>query len=289
MRIAIIGSNGQLGTDLVKAFAGHEVVAWKHSDFDVRDHQRAFEAITVVRPDAVINTAAFHKTDACEDEPEVAFATNALATRNLGRACKTCGATLVHISTDYVFDGRKGAPYVEDDAARPINVYGASKFAGEQFVAAACDRYYIARVASLFGIAGASGKGGNFVETMLAKASRGEPIAVIDDITMSPTYTVDAAQAIRGLVEASAAPGLYHLTNAGACTWYAFAREIFRQAGLTTNLRSTTIAAMPSKTRRPAYSALASHRLGTTGAGPLRSWQDALAAYIEKRSVRSLA
>ncbi len=285
MRVAIIGSNGQLGSDLVKAFSGHDVIAWTRNDFDVRDHPRASDAIATVRPDLVINTAAFHKTDACEDDPELAFAVNAVAVRNLAHACEASGAALVQISTDYVFDGQKGEPYTEDDCPRPINTYGVSKLAGERFVQAICSRHYVIRLASIFGVAGASGKGGNFVETMLAKARRGEVLTVVDDVTMSPTYTLDAAVAICRLVDAGAQSGVYHLTNTGACTWYEFAGEILRQSGITAVLNPTSIAAMSPKAPRPRHSALTSRRLRAYGLPPMRLWREALATYLEARPV----
>jgi dTDP-4-dehydrorhamnose reductase len=288
MRVAIIGANGQLGSDLVKAFEGHEVIPWTRSDFDVRDHARAAEAIASAHPDIVINTAAFHKTEACEDDPQLAFAVNAIAVRNLAQACEACGVTLVHISTDYVFDGEKGAPYTEEDAPRPLNVYGVSKLAGERFVETICQRYYVVRVASLFGLAGASGKGGNFVETLLAKASRGETLTVVDDITMSPTFSADAAGMIRSIVEHALPFGLYHVTNAGCCTWYTFALEIVRQAGVNAEVRRTVTAAMGSRVRRPRNSALSSTRLLAAGLRVLPAWQDALSRYLRARVSRRL-
>lgn len=282
--MAIVGANGQLGTELVNQFSQHDVIPWIRRDFDVRDHRRAEDAVLSARPDVLVNTAAFHKTDACEDDPALAFAVNALAVRNLARACSACDAAFVHVSTDYVFDGAQRSPYVEEDRPNPINVYGTSKLAGEHFAAAACPRSYIVRIASLFGTAGSSGKGGNTVEMVLAKAGRGEVLTFVDDVVMSPTYAVDAACAIRSLFEAAAPSGTYHLTNAGACSWYAFAGEILRLSGVKADLRATTLAALAPKARRPHYSALASRRLPALGVEPLRPWQEALAAYLTDRA-----
>ena len=284
MRVAIVGANGQLGTELVNQFSQHEVIPWTRRDFDVRDHRRVEEAVLSARPDVLVNTAAFHKTDACEDDPALAFSVNALAVRNLARACATCNTAFVHMSTDYVFDGAQRSPYVEEDAPHPINVYGTSKLAGEHFAAAACRRSYIVRIASLFGSAGSSGKGGNTVEVILAKAGRGEVLSFVDDVVMSPTYAVDAARTIRLLVEAAAPSGTYHVTNAGACSWYAFAAEVLRLAGVKADLRTTTLAELAPKARRPHYSALTSQRLSALGVKPLRPWQEALAAYITDRA-----
>ncbi len=284
MRVAIVGANGQLGTELVNQFSQHDIIPWTRRDFDVRDHRGVEDAVLSARPDVLINTAAFHKTDACEDDPALAFSINALAVRNLARASAACNAAFVHMSTDYVFDGAQRSPYVEEDRPNPINVYGASKLAGERFAAAACRRSYVVRIASLFGTAGSSGKGGNTVEVVLARAGRGEILTFVDDVVMSPTYAVDAARAIRLLVEAAAPSGTYHVTNAGTCSWYAFAGEILRLAGVRADLRATTLAELAPKARRPHYSALTSQRLPALGLKPLRPWQEALAAYLTDRA-----
>ena len=274
MKIGIIGANGQLGTDLVRVFTDHEVLAWTRSDFDIRDPRLATHVITQARPDVVINTAAFHKTDACEDDIETAFSVNAIGARTVARAGAACGAAVVYVSTDYVFGGEKVTPYVEDDPPSPINACGVSKLAGERLTAAVA-RHYIVRVASLFGLAGASGKGGNFVETMLAKAGRGEALTVVNDITTSPTYTLDAAQLIRQLIEAAPPQGIYHIVNYGACTWFAFAAEILRQARLSADLKPTSAASMISRARRPLFSALASSQGPAAGRPLLRPWHAA--------------
>lgn len=284
MRVAIVGANGQLGTELVNQFSQHDIIPWTRRDFDVRDHRGVEDAVLSARPDVLINTAAFHKTDACEDDPALAFSINALAVRNLARASAACNAAFVHMSTDYVFDGAQRSPYVEEDRPNPINVYGTSKLAGEHFAAAACRRSYVVRIASLFGTAGSSGKGGNTVEVVLARAGRGEILTFVDDVVMSPTYAVDAARAIRLLVEAAAPSGTYHVTNAGTCSWYAFAGEILRLAGVRADLRATTLAELAPKARRPHYSALTSQRLPALGLKPLRPWQEALAAYLTDRA-----
>jgi dTDP-4-dehydrorhamnose reductase len=288
MRVAIIGANGQLGTDLVKAFSNHDVMAWTRQDFDICDHGRMAAVIQGTRPDAVVNTAAFHNTDACEEHPELAFEVNAIAVRQLAHVCQSCGAALVQISTDFVFDGEKRQPYTEEDCPRPLNVYGASKAAGERFVATICRSHYIVRVASLFGGVETAGKR-SFVEMVLHKAERGEPLVVVDDVVMSPTYTADASRAIRGLVEAVAPHGVYHVTNAGACSWYTFALEILRLGGFKVNIRPTTLAAFAAKTPRPPYSALASNTLRAAGLAPLPPWREALQAYLNTRSLKASA
>ncbi len=288
MRVGIIGVSGRLGQALLRAFDGHEVIGWRRTDFDIRDHARTADAILTANPDILVNTAAFHNTDACEDDPAQAFAVNAIAVRNIAQACQKFGALLVQISTDYVFDGRKLEPYEEGDRPNPINVYGVSKLAGEHFVEAICERYYIPRVASLFGAGGSLTKR-SFVEMVLGKAERGEPLVVVDDVVMSPTYTEDAARAIRGLIEARVPYGVYHVTNTGACSWYAFALEIFRATGARGDLRPTTLEAFAPKAPRPRYSALAPGALIAAGLDPLRPWQEALHAYLKARSVKAPA
>jgi len=282
MRVGIIGVSGRLGKALLRAFDGHEVIGWRRADFDIRDHARTADAILTASPDILVNTAAFHNTDACEDDPAQAFAVNAIAVRNIAQACQKCGALLVHISTDYVFDGQKLEPYEEGDRPNPLNVYGVSKLAGEHFVRATCERYYIPRVASLFG-AGESLTKRSFVETVLGKAERGEPLNMVDDVVMSPTYAEDAARAVRGIIEAQAPFGIYHLTNTGACSWYDFAGEILREAGITADLRPIALENFAPKAARPRYSALSSRALVAAGFQPLRPWKQALHDYLTTR------
>lgn len=281
MRVAVIGSNGQLGTDLVKAFSvRHEVIPLTHRDVEVTDESSCAK-LKDLAPDVVINTAAFHKTDQCEDEPLRAFHINAIGARNVALACAEIGAAAVFVSTDYVFDGQSRRPYVESDPPSPINAYGISKLAGELFTRQT-DKHYVVRVASLFGSAGASGKGGNFVETMIAKAKRGEAISVIGDIRMSPTYTRDAAEAMVAMVEKRVPYGVCHVTNSGECSWYEFAGAIFQILGLRVTLNAASSSSYPSKARRPSYSALASSILGEWGIR-MPNWKDALGRYLEEK------
>ena len=202
MRVAVIGSAGQFGTDLVDILrrGNYEVFGLRHREIECSDPISIEKALKTVRPEVVVNCAAFVRVDDAEGRPEDAFRVNAVGALNVARACAWLDALCVYVSTDFVFDGTKGAPYTETDAPHPINVYGVSKLAGEYLVQANCPRWLIARMASLFGRAGSSGKGGNWVETILAKAKAGEPLRLIDDIRMSPTYTRDAAQALERLL-----------------------------------------------------------------------------------------
>lgn len=278
MRVAVIGSTGQLGTDLVRVLSGgHEVIALTHRDIEV-EKAESYRIIEEKRPDAVINTAAFHRTDDCEVYPERAFNVNAVGAKNVAEACSRIGSVCVYISTDYVFDGRKGAPYDEFDQPNPLNVYGVSKLAGEFFTRNYCERHYVVRVASLFGVAGASGKGGNFVETMIGKARRGEELRVVDDVTMSPTYTLDAASAIRQLLEDERDYGTYHVTNSGYCSWFEFAKAIFELLEMDVSLEPIKSSEFASKARRPAFSALTSVK-GVR----LRGWREALKEYLKEK------
>jgi len=285
MKIAVIGSTGQLGTDLIKTLEnGYEVVGLVHKDIEVADYDSCL-ILKEHQPDIVINTAAFHKTDQCENEPLKTFSVNALGARNVALVSKEIAATTVFISTDYVFDGSKKEPYTEDDAPAPINTYGISKLAGEHFTKQN-PKHYIVRIASVFGKAGASGKGGNFVETMITKAKNNDPITVIDDMWMSPTYTKDAASIMKGILELQLPFGVYHATNKGYCSWYQFAQEIFQITGLNPTLTPIKTEQLSLKARRPRFSALTSTKLSRYNLEP-REWKEALRAYlIEKGHIQ---
>lgn len=288
-KIAIIGAKGQLGSDLVRTFkdTGHEIVPLTHADIDVVDLYSSGKMLEKIQPDIVINCAAYVRVDDAEDYPDKAFAVNALGARNIALVCKDLDANLVHISTDYVFDGRKKHPYTEDDIPDPLDVYGTSKLAGEYFVKNIVENHYIIRSSSLFGIAGASGKGGNFVETMIKKARNNEDIKVVNDMIMSPTYTRDAAEMIRKILEKELPFGVYHAANGGQCSWYEFAGAIFNILGMETNLSPTKTDILRSKARRPMYSPLVSMKLNNYGL-KMESWEEALRNYlIEKEYIES--
>lgn len=284
MKTVVIGSSGQLGTDLMQSLSSNpsaDVVGLTHKELDVADSS-AREAIVRQKPDVVINTAAFHKTDACEDDPATAFRVNATGSLNIAMACKDADAICVYVSTDYVFSGDKGEPYTEKDAPNPINVYGVSKLAGEGLASAYAPRHYIVRSSSLFGQAGASGKGGNFVETIIRKASDKEEIKVVDDIRMSPTSTADLAEGVRQVIERRLPYGIYHVANSGSCSWWEFAKEIVAMVGFDANIGRTTSAQYPTKARRPRMSALSSAKL-TAYQISLPPWKDALRDYLQAK------
>ncbi len=285
MRIVLIGSNGQLGSDLVKVLQPvHGLVLLTHTDVEVTDRASVNAMMETHRPDLVMNMAAFHKVDACEEQVELTFAVNTYGVRNLAQACRAYGAALLHMSSDYVFGGDKtrATPYIETDPPAPINVYGIAKLAGENFIRYLLDRHYILRVTGLYGVAGSSGKGGNFVELMLRLAKEGKPIRVVDDQRMTPTYTVDLARQIAALIETEQY-GLYHATSQGSCTWHEFAAEIFRQSGLAPNLGKAKTGDFGERATRPAYSVLENKALQSIGLDQMRPWQEALTAYLAER------
>lgn len=281
MKVAIIGSNGQLGSDLVKAFkAQHEVLGFTHKDLDIADYNSCL-ILKKASPKIVINTAAFHKTDQCEEEPLKTFAVNALGAKNVAAVSQEIGATTVFISTDYVFDGSKNEPYTEEDAPNPINTYGISKLAGECYTRQNL-KHYIIRVASLFGVAGASGKGGNFVETMIDKAKKGQTIDVVDDMWMSPTYTTNAAETIKKILELNLPFGVYHVTNEGKCSWFQFACEIFNVLNLSPQINPIKTYQLQTKAKRPMFSALQSVKLPKYGI-KMQKWEEALKNYLAEK------
>ncbi len=282
MRVAIVGAKGQLGHDLIRALSEWELIPLNHADLDVCDFQRVRDKLTDIKPRAVINTAAFHRVDDCEDEVEKAFLVNAYAPRHLAQVCADLECTLVHISTDYVFDGKKNAAYSEEDTPNPLSVYGNSKLAGEYFVRAICPKHLVVRTSGLYGIAGSSGKGGNFVETMIRLAREGKPIRVVNDQVLTPTHTKDLAQTLRQLIKIDRS-GLYHVTNGGQCSWYDFAGKIFELLGSKPDFGPTTTASYKLKAMRPACSVLAHRQLERTGLDGPPHWHDALRAYLSEK------
>lgn len=284
MRIAIIGANGQLGSDLVKVFnsSKHEIVPLTHADIDVTKSELSEKVLRNVQPDVIINCAAYVRVDDAEDNADIAFGVNAIGARNVARICEELNSTLMHISTDYVFDGRKEKPYIEDDVPNPVNVYGNSKLAGEYFVRNIPEGYYVIRSSSLFGAAEARGKGGNFVENMIKKAKSFEEIRVVDDMVMSPTYTRDAAGMIRDILMAELPSGIYHVANSGSCSWFDFTKAIFEMQDMDVNLLPIKTSALRSKAKRPMFSALVSARLKKHGL-EMPSWGDGLRGYLNEK------
>ena len=282
MKILIIGANGQLGTDLVTILRRYQVIALTHQEIEVRDHQETRKILEGHKPEVVINTSAYHRVDLCEDHLEEAFKVNAYAVRNLAWVCQDLESVLVHLSTDYVFGGEKKNPYREEDLPNPLNAYGVSKLAGEYFVCQICQAYFIIRTSGLYGVAGASGKGGNFVELMIRLAKEGKPIKVVKDQVLTPTYTKELAKKIAQLIE-TGEYGLYHVTNNGQCSWYEFTGVIFELAGLHPDLSATTSEEFGAKAKRPHYSVLENANLRKLGLDDLSSWREALEQYLKEK------
>jgi dTDP-4-dehydrorhamnose reductase len=285
MKVAIIGANGQLGTDLIGVF-GEEAIPLTHRDLDVTD-PKSLKLLKELKPEVVINTAAYVRVDDAEVAVEEAFRVNALGALNVAKVCDELGAIDVYISTDYVFDGAKGEPYTEDDVPNPINVYGLSKYTGEIFTRNYATRHYVLRVAGLYGAAGASGKGGNFVEFMIQKARKGAELKVVDDQFMNPTFTGDVAELLQRLLWAKPAFGMYHMVNEGYCSWYEFAHEIFGILGWDVKIKPIKSSELPRLARRPLFSALTNGKLEQLGLH-MRPWHEALADYLTtKRNIKT--
>lgn len=286
MKYAVLGAAGQLGHDLCLCLDG-EVIALTRCQLDLTRAESARAVLTSLRPDVVINCAAYNFVDRAESEPESAFAVNAWGVRGLATVCRDLDCVLVHFSTDYVFglDENRRSPYAETDAPGPVSAYGLSKLTGEYLIRAICPKHVIIRTCGLYGVWGSGGKGGNFIETMLRLAGQQKPLRVVNDQVCTPSYTVDVAAATAALVPTQHY-GLYHLTNAGSCTWFDFARTIFDMSQTPVELAPVTSREFGAAARRPAYSVLNNRSYAALGLPPMRDWRAALAAYLEERRQR---
>ena len=282
MKILLIGANGQLGSDLTKFLLPHEVIGTTHAILDVTQPEQIIQQVQIFRPAVIINTAAFHKVDVCETEVLTAFQVNAVGVKNLCLAAREVDATLVHFSTDYVFEGNLRRPLTEQDETNPVNAYGVSKLAGEKIIRYLWEKSFVIRTCGLYGHAGSSGKGGNFVETMLKKAKTNDSIRVVHDQVLTPTSTRELARKVAELIQTEHF-GLYHVTSHGACSWYEFAAAIFEIAGIKATLSPTTSAEFKSPARRPAFSVLENAHLKQWGMDDMKSWQEALRDYVLER------
>lgn len=279
MRALVAGARGQLGRELVARLGGEIVWAGGRDELDVTDETAVAALVARLAPDVVWNATAWNRVDAAESEPERAFAVNALAPRALARAAREAGALLVHVSTDYVFDGASSRPYREDDAPRPLSVYGASKLAGERHVLDSGAEALVVRTSGVLGRGGSAQKGGSFVDRILAQARAGRPLRVVADQVFAPTLASDLAQALLALVGARAR-GLVHVTNQGACSWHELARLALAAAGLTAPVEAIAAADLALPARRPAYSVLDTSRYRDLGLPPLRDFREALAELV---------
>ncbi|HEY2715531.1 MAG TPA: dTDP-4-dehydrorhamnose reductase [Solirubrobacterales bacterium] len=276
MKLLVTGAAGMLGRDLMLAAgnAGHDVVGFGRAELDVSDADAVRRKVDLERPDVLINSAAWTDVDGAETAEEAAFAVNGAGAGNVAAAAAEVGASVVQVSTDYVFDGAKRAPYVESDQPAPLSAYGRTKLAGEEAAIAANKRHFVVRSAGLYGIGG-----NNFVETMLRLGAMQSEVTVVRDQVGSPTYTWHLAYGIVRLIE-GVEFGIHHMAAAGECSWYEFAREIFELAKVDCKVLSVTTEEFGRPAARPAYSALTSQR-----EHPIRlpSWQDGLAGYLAQR------
>jgi dTDP-4-dehydrorhamnose reductase len=288
MNIAVIGSNGQLGSDVVDAFRaqGHEVRALTHADIELSNLESVRSSLSSRPPHLVVNAAAMHHVENCEQDPQKAFAVNAIGARNLAVVTRDLGTTLIHVSTDYVFDGNKGEPYVESDTPLPLNVYGNSKLAGEHFVRTLNPKHFVLRTSALYGKNPCRAKGGlNFVDLMLKLAGERGRVRVVDSEFVSPTAAADVARQIVALSGCDAY-GLYHATAEGSCSWYDFAREIFSIADIDVKLEVASPTEFPAKVPRPSYSVLENRELKNRRLNLFAPWQAGLMNYLCKTETR---
>lgn len=277
MRFLVTGVKGQLGHDVMEELAlrGHTGVGVDVEEMDITDAQAVDRGIRQAQADGVIHCAAYTAVDAAEDEPEVCMKVNAEGTENIARVCRELDLPMMYISTDYVFDGEGERPWEPDDPCDPLNVYGKSKYLGELAVQKYLEKYYIVRIAWVFGV-----NGKNFIKAMLNKAKTTDQVKVVDDQVGSPTYTRDLAVLVVDMMETDHY-GVYHATNEGICTWYEFAKEIFAQAGIAMEVTPISADEYPAKAKRPHNSRMDKSRLDEKGFRRLPTWQDALKRYLK--------
>ncbi|KOS66616.1 dTDP-4-dehydrorhamnose reductase [Lysinibacillus contaminans] len=280
MKIMVTGANGQLGQELVKQLSssGHDLFAFTKTELDITDIEQVDAVCNDIRPNIIINAAAYTNVDGAETNQELAFQVNEIGQRNLAVAAEKIGAKICYISTDYVFNGQASSPYTEYMNVDPLGVYGQSKYAGEFLTKTLSTKYFIVRTAWVYGEFGP-----NFVKTMLKLAEEKTEIGVVHDQIGSPTYTVDLAEFLIELVQTEKY-GIYHSTNSGTCSWYEFAKEIFKVTNKDIVVNPLTSEQFPRPAKRPAYSVLGDLSLRINGFTPRRHWKDALYEYINKNN-----
>ncbi len=286
-KVAVIGSSGQLGTDISSVLSqdvGINLYLLDHSKIECTDKLSVENALFDINPEVVINCAAFVRVDDCEEESHAAFSVNALGASYVAQACVDIDATVVYISTDYVFDGGKSSPYTEQDTTNPLNVYGESKLEGERLVRDLCPKHFIVRSSGLYGHrqGNKGGLAGNFVETMLKLADKGGLIRVVNDQILTPTFTKDLGGTIAELVDTDKY-GTYHITNSGECSWYEFGKTVFELSGLSPDYGPVSSSKYGAKAKRPEYSVLDNTSIHSLGITPLRPWKEALKQYLNLR------
>ncbi|WP_188175428.1 dTDP-4-dehydrorhamnose reductase [Paenibacillus sedimenti] len=285
-RIVLLGANGQLGSDIRSVFAGtevYELIPLTREQLNVENTESVIPFLeNLGHFDVLINCTAFHNTEECESDPLKALMVNSIAVLRMATFCKQHDVTMIHFSTDYVFDGNQSSPYTEEAETHPLNVYGSTKAAGEKAIAAYLDRFFIFRVSSLYGVAGSSGKGGNFIETMIRLVKQGKPVSIVNDVVMSPTYTLDVAQAVKAFLDRNVADyGIYHCSGEGGCSWYDLAVETFTLCGLSYDATPIPSSRYEAKCKRPAYSVLDNGKISSIYSMP--HWKSSLKAYLTQK------
>lgn len=278
MKVLVTGAKGQLGTDLMNELEkrGIEGIGVDVEEMDITDAEACRRVIKASGADAVIHCAAYTAVDAAEDNVELCRRINGEGTRNVAQACKEADVKLMYISTDYVFDGQGTRPWEPDDERHPLNVYGQTKYEGELAVEELSDKYFIVRIAWVFGVAGK-----NFIKTMLRLGKERGAVSVVDDQVGSPTYTYDLARLLVDMIQTDKY-GRYHATNEGLCSWYEFAKEIFRQAGMDVPVTPVSSSEFPAKATRPSNSRMSKEKLSDNGFERLPAWQDALGRFLKE-------
>lgn len=288
MRVMVIGAGGQLGSDLVELLRenGDEVVPLARRDLDLTEPAAVREKLAQCTPEAILNCSVYHPVDECENHPDRSFAVNATAVRDLGLAAKEINASVVHFSSDYVFDGERRCPYTEEDPTSPVSVFGVSKVAGEQLLRAVWMRHFIVRTSGLYGLVGSRVKRGNFVETMLRLGSQNGHVRVVNDLRMAQTNSRNVAKQVLALMRTDHY-GTYHASDHGDYSWYEFALKIFECSGMSVEVTPVSWRDMPAVAARPLYSVLENHRLKALGLDQMQPIDVALQSYLRSREVVS--
>jgi dTDP-4-dehydrorhamnose reductase len=286
MKVAIIGANGQLGSDLVEVLSlSNEVIGLIHSDIEITDIDSVNNTLSSIKPDIILNTAAYHIVPEAEKFPDKAFQVNGSAVLNLAKVCQDKKIRFLHYSTDYVFDGAKQKPYTEDDIPNPLNVYANTKLSGEYFAQNYCDQSWVVRISGIYGKVPCRAKGGNFITTMQKLAKEKQEVKVVNDEILTPTPTLEIAKSTAALINKDAF-GLYHMSCEGQVSWYEFAKTIWDTLQLKTPLYSANVNDFPLLVKRPFYSVLENRELKNLGIDMMPDWKDALIVFLKKNYIK---
>jgi len=281
MKVAVIGANGQLGTDLLEVLSkDNEAIGLNHADIEITDMDSVKNVLSTIKPAIVLNTAAYHIVPEAEKFPAKAFQINGIGVMNLAKVCQDLNISLVHYSTDYVFDGKKQKPYTEDDRPNPLSVYANTKLSGEYFALNYCDRSYVIRVSGIYGKVPCRAKGGNFITTMIKLANEKPEVRVVNDEILTPTPTLFIAKNTAALIKTNAF-GLYHMSCEGEVSWYEFAKVIWETLQLKTPLYSASVKDFPLVVKRPFYSVLENKNLNKLRINEMPEWKEALIQFLK--------